>query len=262
MSWYFLGGFSAYWIVPSGRCRNHSGCSLTHGWSGEHWKRDVERDLEAELARRARRGASKSSSVPSSGCDGGVAALARRRSPTGCRGRRARPTSVLLRPLAVRAADGMDRRQVEDVEAHAGDVGEAIRDVAERAVPAGLGRRRAREALVPGAEGRALDLDVDRQRLVERGRRRRDRGGAPSPSRARARARPRCGSRASAGSRRAAPRAPPSAMPRRRRSRVRAAARTSAAPSSSSLVTSWPASTLRGEAAAPGARSGRSTPRP
>src|SRR5512135_77266 len=27
MSSYFLGGFSAYWIVPSGRCLNHSGCS-------------------------------------------------------------------------------------------------------------------------------------------------------------------------------------------------------------------------------------------
>jgi hypothetical protein len=38
MSWYFLGGFSAYWIVPSGRARNHSGCSLTHGWSGDAWK--------------------------------------------------------------------------------------------------------------------------------------------------------------------------------------------------------------------------------
>ena len=30
-SWYFFGGFSAYWIVPSGRVRNHSGCSLTYG---------------------------------------------------------------------------------------------------------------------------------------------------------------------------------------------------------------------------------------
>src|ERR1051326_2927215 len=31
MSSYFLGGFSANWIVPSGRWRNHSGCSLTYG---------------------------------------------------------------------------------------------------------------------------------------------------------------------------------------------------------------------------------------
>ena len=35
MSWYFFGGFSAYAIEPSARLENHSGCSLTHGWSGE-----------------------------------------------------------------------------------------------------------------------------------------------------------------------------------------------------------------------------------
>ena len=28
MSWYFLGGFSAYAIVPSARVVNHSGCSV------------------------------------------------------------------------------------------------------------------------------------------------------------------------------------------------------------------------------------------
>ena len=38
MSWYFFGGFSAYWMVPSGRMMNQSGCSVTQGWSGEHWK--------------------------------------------------------------------------------------------------------------------------------------------------------------------------------------------------------------------------------
>ena len=38
MSWYFLGGFSAYWIVPSGRWANHDGCSVTHGWSGVQLK--------------------------------------------------------------------------------------------------------------------------------------------------------------------------------------------------------------------------------
>ena len=42
MSWYFLGGFSAYLIVPSGRQSNHCGCSLIHGWSGEHWTATVE----------------------------------------------------------------------------------------------------------------------------------------------------------------------------------------------------------------------------
>ena len=37
MSSYFFGGFSAYLIEPSGRQLNHSGCSRSQGWSGEHW---------------------------------------------------------------------------------------------------------------------------------------------------------------------------------------------------------------------------------
>src|SRR3712207_6943246 len=36
ISWYFLGGFSAYLSVPSGRRWNQSGCSVSHGWSAEH----------------------------------------------------------------------------------------------------------------------------------------------------------------------------------------------------------------------------------
>ncbi|WP_309244482.1 hypothetical protein [Micromonospora parastrephiae] len=36
MSWYFFGGFSAYAMLPSARVVNHSGCSVTHGWSGAH----------------------------------------------------------------------------------------------------------------------------------------------------------------------------------------------------------------------------------
>ena len=32
-----MGGFSAYLSVPSGRRKNHSGWSFSHGWSGEHW---------------------------------------------------------------------------------------------------------------------------------------------------------------------------------------------------------------------------------
>src|SRR5258708_312828 len=38
MSSYFFGGFSAYWNDPSGRCRNHCGCSRTDGGSREHLK--------------------------------------------------------------------------------------------------------------------------------------------------------------------------------------------------------------------------------
>ena len=62
----------------------------------------------------------------------------------------------------VRLADGVDGRQVEDVEAHVRDVGQAVLEVAERAVHTRLSRR-ARECLVPGAEPRALRLDHDLQ---------------------------------------------------------------------------------------------------
>ncbi len=66
MSWYFLGGFSAYCTLPSGRQRNHCGCCATHGCSGAHWKAmsmAISRPWAAESAIRA----SKSSSVPRSG---------------------------------------------------------------------------------------------------------------------------------------------------------------------------------------------------
>src|ERR671916_1094084 len=66
MSWYFLGGFSAYLSVPSGRRLNHSGCSFSHGWSAEHWiakSSAISRPCSrASVTRR-----SNSSTVPSSG---------------------------------------------------------------------------------------------------------------------------------------------------------------------------------------------------
>ena len=73
----------------------------------------------------------------------------------------------VVRALAVRAADGVDGRQVEDVEAHAGDVWQQTFDVFECSLPAGLWRCavrapaacRAWEQLVPGAEPRLHRLD-------------------------------------------------------------------------------------------------------
>ena len=66
MSWYFLGGFSAYFSVPSGRRWNHSGCSFSHGWSGEHWiAKSSAISMPASRARATSR--SKSASVPRSG---------------------------------------------------------------------------------------------------------------------------------------------------------------------------------------------------
>src|SRR5450759_5079355 len=62
---------------------------------------------------------------------------------------------AVVAPLAEAAADGVDRRQIEDVEAHGGDVIQAFLDVPERAVQARLRRAGAREQLVPRAEAGA-----------------------------------------------------------------------------------------------------------
>jgi len=66
------------------------------------------------------------------------------------------------------AADGVDRRQVEDVEAHARDVGEPLLEVAEGAVAAGP-TGRARKHLVPGPAAGALGLDDDLELAAQRG---------------------------------------------------------------------------------------------
>ena len=67
MSWYFLGGFSAYAIVPSGSTVNHSGCSLAHGWSGAHCSARSSA-ISIPWSRAAATKSSKSSIVPSAGC--------------------------------------------------------------------------------------------------------------------------------------------------------------------------------------------------
>ena len=63
MSWYFFGGFSAYAIVPSARVVNHSGCAVTHGWSGEHCSA-MSSATSMPRSRAAATNASKSSNVP------------------------------------------------------------------------------------------------------------------------------------------------------------------------------------------------------
>src|SRR6516225_2049569 len=67
MSSYFFGGFSEYWIEPSGLRLNHSGCCASQGWSGEHCtaKSSATSNPCSAQARTKRR---KSSSVPSPGC--------------------------------------------------------------------------------------------------------------------------------------------------------------------------------------------------
>ena len=137
-------------MLPSGRCRNQAGCSFTQGWSGEAWKaRSMATSMpRAEAAATRER---KSARVPSCRVD---ARCGLRRAPDGpgaprvVRSGRRRPVAA----LAGGHPDGMDRRQVEDVEAHLLDVVEPRSHVGERAVACRIGRRRAGKQLVPGAE--------------------------------------------------------------------------------------------------------------
>jgi hypothetical protein len=71
-------------------------------------------------------------------------------------------------PFAEGDADGMDRRQVQHVEAHPRDARELRLDVPERAVTSLVRRRRPREQLVPRAVRRARRIDLDAQLAVIR----------------------------------------------------------------------------------------------
>ena len=96
-------------------------------------ERDVERDLDARARAPHRPVGESRLRVPSCGWID-LWPPSARRSPTGCPDRPGAATSALLRPLRLVRADRMDRRQVQHVEAHAGDFGQPRFDVAERAV--------------------------------------------------------------------------------------------------------------------------------
>src|ERR1041385_2124426 len=53
---------------------------------------------------------------------------------------------------------GMDRREVQHIESHRGDIGQARFAIFERAMPAGLGAARTREHLIPGTEAGLLSI--------------------------------------------------------------------------------------------------------
>ncbi len=126
---------------------------------------DVERDLEAVLAGFADQ-PTKVLGAAEVGEDGCVAAFVGADRP--------RAADVVglgdegvVAALSLDAADRMDGREVQHVEAEPGHVGQARLDVAEGAVHASLRRGRARKQLVPGAEARALGIDHERQLAVE-----------------------------------------------------------------------------------------------
>ena len=108
---------------------------------------------------RGRAQRAKSSSVPSSGCTASW--------PPSAGADRVRRAGIVragdervVAALAVLAADRVDRREVEDVEAELGDRRDLLLDRLQAAP-------RAREQLVPGAEARAHAVDLDRRPAVE-----------------------------------------------------------------------------------------------
>ena len=142
MSWYFLGGFSAYWIVPSGRCRNHSGCSRHPRMVGRALEGDVERDLDAELARRARRARRSRRACRAPG-GRRCGRPRRRRSPTGCPDRPgSRAERVVAAPCGASCRSGGSAAGRATSKPMPATYGEPRRSTSrKRAVAAGLGRR-------------------------------------------------------------------------------------------------------------------------
>ena len=125
---------------------------------GRALDREVERDLDADLAA-ARHEPLEVVERAEVGMDRGVAALLAADRPRAA-------DVVLLRgervvaALAVRDADRMDRRQVDDVEAE-------LRELRQHLLDALQAAERAREELVPRAEAGQLALDVHPELQVE-----------------------------------------------------------------------------------------------
>src|SRR4029453_7950376 len=129
------------------------------GVIGRALEREIERDLDSVPVRR-RDEPAKVVERSETRMDRGVPALFRPDRPRAAEVVRIRGERVVP-ALALRAADGMDRGQVQRVEAELGAVREPPLDVGEGPVPAGLVRGGAREELVPAREARTLAIDDD-----------------------------------------------------------------------------------------------------
>src|SRR5262249_4356979 len=120
--------------------------------------REVERDLEAP----ARRGLHEPVEVVERaevGMHRGVAAVGGTDGPWAAGLARLRRERVVA-ALAVRPTDGVDRRQIDDVEAHRGRAVELGLRILERPVTP-FAATAARKELVPGGEARALAVGDD-----------------------------------------------------------------------------------------------------
>src|SRR5688500_8522452 len=72
----------------------------------------------------------------------------------------------VVAPLAMRPADRMDRRKVDDVEAHRGDVHQPRLGLAESGAARWIRRARPRKHLVPRSEAGTYWVDRDAQHAV------------------------------------------------------------------------------------------------
>src|SRR5262249_39601508 len=128
---------------------------------GRALNREVERDLEPELPRLLDERPEVVERAELR-VDGVVSALlaADRPRAAGIAGQRVQDA---VAALPCRGHDQMDGREVHDVEAELGELGQHARDTPEAA-------KGAREELVPGAEACELSVDVDLERPRERRR--------------------------------------------------------------------------------------------
>jgi hypothetical protein len=130
-------------------------------------ERVVERDVDTKLLRFLHE-ATKIFQVAERGMNGHVAALGRTNRPraaeiSGSGSSRVVPT------LAMRDADRMNRREVEDIESEVHEVGQARFDVAERPVSTRDGGCRTRKQLVPGTEHGSLAIGFELEGRMTRG---------------------------------------------------------------------------------------------
>ena len=241
----------------TGSCRRGGagttpGARVTHGWSGEAWKAmssatsmpcsSRRRDQRVEVVERAELGV-----------DGGVAALGAADRPRAARVVRRALDGRLFGPLRNCAADRVDRRQVEDVEAHLGDVRQP-RDRRRANVPwrsgSGDAERGNSSYQAENAARSGSTTSSCSGATVANRRSGYAPGRAPRASASSALVRAPRRHRAPAATR---PRRPIDRRRRRRPSRVArpAAVSISSAPISRSTVTSCPASIRSGEVAPP-----------
>ena len=130
------------------------------GMVGRALDGEIQRELQPVRLRRGDQQRRKSSSVPSCGMDRVVAAF-RAADRIGAAEIARLGAQRVVAALAVGAADRVDRREIQHVEAHRADRRQPADHVVERAVARRIVRDRAREQLVPTGERRLRPIDIE-----------------------------------------------------------------------------------------------------